>query len=54
MTKNLTFSYEGEQYLIDGMAEDAASIGPKVSVEIRLDGTMAVYGQSGRLNVRLA
>nr|WP_294810196.1 ISNCY family transposase [uncultured Sphingomonas sp.] len=54
VTKNLTFSFEGQQYLIDCNADGAASIGPKVSVEIRLDGTMAVFGQSGSLNVRPA
>jgi transposase len=54
VTKNLTFSFKRQQYLIDGKADGADSIGPKVSVEIRLDGTMAVFGQSGRLNVRPA
>jgi hypothetical protein len=54
VTKHLTFSFEGHDYLIDGALGDADRIGPRVSVEIRLDGTMAVFGLSGTLNVRLA
>jgi hypothetical protein len=54
VTKNPTFSFEGETYLIGGKVHKADSIGPKISVEIRPDGTMAVIGQSGSLNVRPA
>ena len=54
VTKQLTFSFEGEEYQIEGGTEDRLKIGREVSVEIRLDGTMAVFGQSSRLNVRLA
>lgn len=51
---DLSATRKGHDYLIDGAPEDAGKIGPRVSVEIRLDGTMAVFGLSGRLSGRLS
>ena len=50
--KDLTFSFAGQTHLIKDMPAGLQEIGPKVSVELRLDGTLAVYGRNGRLNVR--
>lgn len=52
VTKNLTFSFEGEEYLIDGAVEDRSWIGRRVTVEIRLDGAMIVFAEGRRLSVR--
>jgi hypothetical protein len=50
VTKELTFSFEGAQYLIEGHAGDVEKIGPHVEIEHRIDGTMVVVGASGQLS----
>ena len=50
--KDLTFSFAGQTHLIKDVPAGLQEIGPKVSVELRLDGTLAIYGRNSRLNVR--
>lgn len=54
VTKQLTFSFDGQEYRIKGTVEDLLAIGPYVKVEVRLNGTMAVFGLNGQLTFHLA
>lgn len=51
VTKDLTFSFQGHEYLIEGTNKDRSRIAPKVRVELQLDGTMAVFANGRRLTV---
>ncbi len=51
VTTRLTFSYGGTTYVIQKGQGDRDQIGHKVLVEKRLDGSLAVFGQRGQLNV---
>lgn len=52
VTKQLTFSFGGHEYLIEGAVEDRSWIGRRVTIEIRLDGAMMVFAEGRRLSVR--
>jgi hypothetical protein len=52
VTRNLTFSFRGRQYLIEAAGVDRDAVGPRVTVEVRLDKTMAVFGKCGQVTVR--
>lgn len=52
VTKNLTFSFRGIQYLIDADEHDRDSVGSQVRLEIRIDKTLHVFGSCGRLKFR--
>lgn len=50
VTRQLVFSYEGSRYVIKATAREASSIMPRVTVERRVNGDLAVYGTAGLLN----
>jgi len=52
VTKQLTFSFRRHEYIIEGAIEDRPWIGRRVTVEIRLDGTMIVFADGRQLTVR--
>jgi hypothetical protein len=52
VTKQLTFTFDGTQYLIEGDARDIEKIGSRIEIPLRIDGTMAVFGARGQLNFR--
>ncbi|AXJ96529.1 ISNCY family transposase [Sphingomonas sp. FARSPH] len=52
VTRQLVFTYEGARYVIQATAREAPSIGPRVTVERRVNGELAVYGTAGLLNIR--
>lgn len=52
VTRNLTFSFRGRQYLIEAAGADRDAVGPRVTVEVRLGKSMAVFGKCGYLAVR--
>lgn len=52
VTRQLVFTYEGTRYVIKATAREAPSILPRVTVERRVSGEIAVYGTAGLLNVR--
>jgi len=53
VTKNLSFSLAGTQYVIEDVG-DRDLIGRKVTVEIQIDRGMRVFGACGELRVRTA
>lgn len=53
VSKQLTLSFEGSEYIIQASAKEFPEIGPWVTVERRIDGTIAVFGNCGELKVLL-
>lgn len=51
VTRQMGFSYLGEQYVVDATGRESWLIGARVTIERRVDGGLAVYGKVGLLKV---